>query len=232
MGGRVEHRRRPVAVVIVERYRIVRAALRALLERAHNTLVVAAAERGPDALAACSVPPDIMLLSVDGVADLDALSASECRAPRPRVIVLGSEQTNGLAKRAAGAGASGFVSKREPADTLLKAIERVHEGEVWFDSATMTMLIAEVAGIPLPEPAGSTERAVASLSDREREIVFGVTAGFKNYELAARCEMSEASVRHALTRIYRVLGVKNRMELARLDCEIGIGTEPRAVSGA
>jgi DNA-binding NarL/FixJ family response regulator len=199
---------------------MVRAALGALLERAHGTHVVAAADRCPDAFAECSEPPDILVLSIDGVADLDTmLSPAGYRASRPRLIVLAGEPADCLAKRAASAGASGFVSKREPADTLLKAIERVHAGEVWFDSATMAMLIAEVAGIRPPEPAGSTERAVASLSERERAIVSGVTAGLKNHELAERCGITEPAVRHALTRIYRALGVKSRMELARMALE-------------
>lgn len=223
VGEGLERERGRVGVAIVEPYRMVRAALRALLERAPGVEVVAEAERYPGAPGGHgSAPADVLVMSVDAGAGLEALPPGGHRAARPRLIVLAGEGAEEASRRAAAAGASGFVKKCEPAATLLKAIEKVHGGEVWFDSATMATLIAEIAGLRPPESGDETESAVAALSGRERAIVAGVTEGRTNSEVAERCGTTEASVRHALTRIYGRLGVKNRMELARLALRAGI----------
>jgi DNA-binding NarL/FixJ family response regulator len=98
----------------------------------------------------------------------------------------------------------------------------VSEGEVWFDSATLAALIAEAAGLDPLGPTGSVRRAFDALEPRDRQIVLAVTEGLKNREVAARCGTTEPAVRHALTRLYRVLGVRDRLELARLALELGL----------
>jgi DNA-binding NarL/FixJ family response regulator len=219
MEGDPREQRTPARIAIVERRAMVRDAIVAVVGRAAGMRVVAAAGDRAGALAQCAEPPDVLVVSVDADADLDALEAAG-RAPAcTRTIVLGGDGAHGAPKRAAAAGASGFVAKRDPADTLLRAIARVSEGEVWFDSATLAALIAEAAGIGPPAPARD---AFAALGLRDREIVLAVAEGLRNRDVAERCGVTEPAVRHALTRIFRALGVCDRMELARLALELGV----------
>ena len=210
----------PIEVAIVERRELVRAALGALLETAPGVRVVAVSARWSDAVAGS----DVAVLGVADAGDLDATLETAARAGRPRVIVLADEAPEGLAQRAAAAGASGFVRMSEPPRTIFKAIERVDGGEVWFDGATMAALIASVAGIRLPDPSEPVEAAVAALSGRDREVAAAVAEGLTNREIAARLGLTEPSVRHALTRIYRAVGVGGRVELARLGLKLGLPT--------
>ena len=211
-------KRGPIDVAIVERRRLVRAALVAVLETVAGIRVVAAAERWDGAVPAC----DVVVLGAAGDAEIDAALAAHAGG-RPRVIVLAGAAHERLAPRAAAAGASGFVRTTEPPETLLKAIERVHSGEVWFDGATMAALIASVAGIQPAEPLATAEAAVAALAGRDRDVAAAVVEGLTNREIAARCGITEPAVRHALTRIFRLAGVGGRVELARLGLSLGLG---------
>ena len=213
-------RREPIEVAIVERRRLVRTALRALLETGPGVRVVAVAACWNDAV----TRSDVVLLGVGAEGELDAVLGDASGAARPRVIVLSDDPPEGLAPRAAAGGASGFVCTSEPPKVIFKAIERVHGGEVWFDGATMAVLIASVAGIrpPAPDTSEPIEAAVAALVGRDREIAAAVAEGLTNREIALQIGLSEPAVRHALTRIYRAVGVRGRVELARLGLKLGL----------
>jgi DNA-binding NarL/FixJ family response regulator len=211
-----------VAVAVVARHAIDRAALAALIAAAPDTLLVTEAGCCREALERAEGRADVLVLSVERAGDLEEAFPGGHRDERPHLLVLGGEDVVGLAKRAAEAGARGFVTKRQPAATLLDAVRGIHRGEAWFDRTMIALLIAEAAGIRAPATEEAPEKALFALSDGEREIVAGVAEGLTNRALAERCGLSEPAVRHALTRIYRALAVKNRMGLARLALQIGL----------
>jgi DNA-binding NarL/FixJ family response regulator len=109
-------------------------------------------------------------------------------------------------------GASGLVQKEEPAETLLRAIEKVHQGELWLDRATTGRVFVELSRSKEPDPE---ERRIASLTAREREIVIQLATdpGADNRRLAEKLHIGEHTLRNHLTRIYDKLGVLNRLEL-------------------
>ena len=69
------------------------------------------------------------------------------------------------------AGAMGVVEKGEPAETILKAIRKVHEGEIWLDRSATGRIFLELSRSKAAEAQNPEQRKIASLTPRERQIV-------------------------------------------------------------
>jgi DNA-binding NarL/FixJ family response regulator len=107
-------------------------------------------------------------------------------------------------------GAMGVVLSQKSPDVLYKAIEKVYEGEVWLDRN----LMARVLSTNHKNGEGDTApRKIALLSSREREIITLVGAGLKNQQIADQLFLSDVTVRHHLTSIFKKLNVADRLEL-------------------
>lgn len=176
---------------------------------------------------------DVILLDLDlGGEDAGASLASlRVRCPGRVLVVTGSDDP--AAHRAAVMrGARGVVHKSESAETILRAIEKVHGGEVWLHRA----LVGEVLGLFVDTPSGADParsdpdaKRIATLTPREREIVVTMTrsASLKQLSVASELGMSEHTLRNHLTTIYSKLHVRGRLELHVYATQHGIGAATR-----
>ncbi len=94
---------------------------------------------------AASERPDVIILDLvlgeeDGLSFLPELCET---SPKSRVLVLTGVQNPDSHRRAIRRGAMGIVLKEHAADQLLKAIMKVHEGEVWIERSMMGSMIQE-----------------------------------------------------------------------------------------
>jgi two-component system, NarL family, nitrate/nitrite response regulator NarL len=203
----------PVRVLIVEDHAIVRAGLGMLLgTRTAITVVGEAADCASAVAAAGREQPDIVLLDLDlgGVLALDSLKDLRAAAPGARVLILTGAGDPELHQLAVTRGASGLVLKQHAAETLLKAIEKVHAGEVWFGRSLMAATLSRAHEVAKPDPESAK---IATLTRREREIIALIGEGLNNRHIAARLFISETTVRHHLTSIFAKLEVGDRLEL-------------------
>ena len=120
-------------------------------------------------------------------------------------------------------GARGVLLKQCPPDSIVKAIRTVSRGELCFDRAlTHRMLSTFVQRKPrqaLPE-----EAKISSLTGRENQIISQICEGMRNKEIARKLYISDATVAHHLTSIYRKLGLADRTELLLYAQQNGIST--------
>lgn len=218
-----------IRVLIVDDHAVVRAGLRMLLESGPGMSVVGEAGNRTEALAAAREQPDVVLLDLDlgGDSALDFLPELLATAPRARVLVLTGVRDPELHRRAVRLGAMGLVFKEQAAETLFKAIEKVHAGEIWLGHAMTASLLGEMARareVQLPNPAVAK---IAALTGREREIIALLGEGLKNKQIAGRLFISEVTVRHHLTEIFARLGVAGRLDLLVYAYRHGLTRPPR-----
>lgn len=179
--------------------------------------VVGKAANCADALRlAKKIRPDIILLDLDlgGESGLDIIPAL-LKDGRAHVVILTGVRDLEVADRAVLNGARGIVRKEEPAEILLRAIEKIHGGELWLDrGATGRIFVAlsRAGGKAPPDPDAAR---IATLTPKERRITTAIVkqAGAGNREIAKILHMSEHTLRNHLTSIYAKLEVKNRMDL-------------------
>jgi DNA-binding NarL/FixJ family response regulator len=110
-------------------------------------------------------------------------------------------------------GARGILHKEVSAGLVVKAIEKIHRGELWFDAETMGRVFGQLIGSRGgPGPASAKH---ASLTARERDIVSAAVqhSGSANHVVAQRLFISEHTLRNHLSSIYRKLNVSNRLEM-------------------
>src|SRR5574341_20447 len=215
----------PIRILLIDDHAIVRAGLRMLLKNQRNFIVVGEAGSRDEALEiATREQPDIILLDLDlgGVSGLDFLPQLFAAASAARVIVLTGVQDTAAYQQAIHLGAMGVALKEEVPETLIKAIEKVHAGEMW-----LTRSMAQTLVTPEPQKAGPETARIAKLTKRELEIITLVCEGLRNQQIADRLRIAEGTVRNHLTVIFGKLGVSDRFELIVYAYRHGLAEPPK-----
>jgi len=159
--------------------------------------------------------PDVILLDIDlgGVNSLDSMPLLR-NATNAMVLILTGARDLDTHERAVMAGARGVVQKEVSAEMILKAIRKVHEGEIWLDRLTTGRIFSKLLDQSTNQVSPEAAK-IASLTSREREIV-NVMANqghSTNKQIAVHLNMSEHTLRNHLSSIYSKLEVQNRLEL-------------------
>lgn len=144
--------------------------------------------------------PSVLLLDLrmPGKSGLHCIPTLRDRFPETRILVLSSYQMDEEVFQALDAGASGFLSKSALPDELYRAIERVFAGKQSVSS--------RMAGVMRERNSRD------QLSDRELEIVRGLTTGDTNKEIAKSLHISEYTVRNHVNNILGKLHARDRTE--------------------
>ena len=129
--------------------------------------------------------------------------------------VIEERKATELLPRLREAGARGIVAKSEPVEALLKAIEKVHEGEYWIDRAATSRIFLHLAQKSKARSETPEQIRVASLTPRERQTVAEISkdAAASSKLIAQRLNISENTLRNHLSSIYTKLGISSRLEL-------------------
>jgi two-component system response regulator DesR len=193
-----------IRVLLAEDQGMMRGALATLLDLEDDLEVVATVDSGDQVVpAALEHQPDVALLDIE-MPGLDGIAAAgRLRAALPacKVLILTTFGRPGYLRRAMEAGASGFLVKDSPAETLAEAVRRVVRGERVIDP---DLAVAALSAGPNP------------LSPRERDVLAAAAGGAPLDEVARRLHLSEGTVKNYLSAAIQKTGARNRIEAARI----------------
>jgi DNA-binding NarL/FixJ family response regulator len=198
-----------------------------LIEQDQNMRVVAMAGNRIEALEkVANEQPDVIILDLilgedDGLSFLPDLIQT---SPKSRVLILTGVQNPDSHRTAIRRGAMGIVLKEHAADLLLKAINKVYEGEVWVERSMMGSILQNLNKPTIVDPE---ESKIKSLTDREREVISLVGEGLKNKQIGERLFISETTVTHHLSSIFSKLEVSDRLELIIYAFRNGLAKVPK-----
>jgi DNA-binding NarL/FixJ family response regulator len=98
---------------------------------------------------------------------------------------------------------------------LLKALEKVHEGELWVDRAATSRIFMELARQKAAKNHDPEHLKIATLTPRERQSIAAIAsdATAPGKAIAERLHISEHTLRNHLTSVYSKLGLANRLAL-------------------
>jgi two-component system nitrate/nitrite response regulator NarL len=206
----------PIRVFIFDPFTLIRTGLRLIVEMDPGMQVVGDAGDTSAALEmVASQKPDIILLKLNpsGDPDLNVIPSLLEACNQSKIILLTTTDDYQTCTQAIQRGALGVVAKTKSRETLLKAINKVHGGEVWIERTMMADLVNDFSlAHRLPDAASQTEH-IDQLTKRERQVIELIGQGLKNKQIATRLCISDVTVRHHLTSIFTKLGVSDRLEL-------------------
>lgn len=215
----------PIRILVVDDHTLFRRGLTALLARDPRFVVVGdAADAGQAQRRARELQPDLILLDnhLPGVNGVDALPALREAAPAACVLMLTVSEDEADLVAALRAGANGYLLKTIEGDALSEAIVRVIGGESIVAPEMTDKLVAAFRGLPAAAPAVAKDEPLASLSQREREILREIARGSSNKEIARTLCIAEATVKIHVQHILRKLNLSSRVQAAVLASERGL----------
>jgi DNA-binding NarL/FixJ family response regulator len=202
---------KPIRILSVEDHPVFRQGLATMIDSQEDMLLVAQAGTATEAMKEFRLHrPDVTLmdLRLPGANGTDALIAMRGECPQARVVVLTTSDGDAEIHRALRAGAAAYVLKSTPPGELLAVIRSVHAGR--------RHVPAEVA-TRLAEHLGDDE-----LTARELDVLRLIRDGSKNKEIAARLEISEATVNFHIKNLVNKLQANDRTHAAMIAIRRGI----------
>jgi DNA-binding NarL/FixJ family response regulator len=205
-----------IRIMLLDHHTLMRDGLRSLFEDQADLKLVgeSGSLKQACAIAAASHPDLILLeLNLDGELDLQVIPELLGAAPQTRLLLVTGMNENQLFHQAVNLGVMGVVRKEEGSQTLLKAIRKVHAGEIWLDRTMIASVITNLTRGRSHPKVDPEAQKISQLSEREREVIALIGHGLKNKQIADKLSISEVTVRHHLTSIYSKLEVSDRLEL-------------------
>jgi two-component system nitrate/nitrite response regulator NarL len=219
----------PLRLLLVDAQVLVRAGIRMLLDNHPSFRVVGKAGEWSESLAlAAREQPDVILLELDLCerSGLELLPELLIAARAARVLILTAVCDSVQHRHAVRLGAKGVVLKESSVEILIKAIEKVHAGEVWLDRTLIADMLHELTQNNGHTQPTAEEAKSATLTARECEVISLIGEGLRNAKMAQRLFISETTVRHHLTSIFSKLHLTDRLDLALYAYRHGLATLP------
>jgi DNA-binding NarL/FixJ family response regulator len=215
-----------IDVAIVDDYPVLLAGMRQSLASCDDIVVVAECTRLGDLLVQVALKkPEIILLGCElNLDDLaQQLHSITERHSDVKVIVFTGNGSLHFHEAALRNGAKGVLLKQCVPELIAKTVRKVSRGNLCFDRAlTDRVLSTLVHRKPTELPVAKA--GISSLTGRENQIISGICEGMRNKEIASKLYISDATVAHHLTPIYRKLGLADRTELLLFAHHNGIST--------
>ena len=209
-------------VVLVDDQHLIRAGLRALLERAPDITVVGEAGDGAMGVAVVRTErPDVVLMDIR-MPGTDGLEATRRIHADPalthvQVIMLTTFDDDEYLFEAIRLGAAGFLLKDTGPDALRDAVRTVARGDALLSPAVTRRVMAAASRHSTPDAA-----RLATLTERERDVLRQVGAGQSNAEIGAALHLSPETARTYVSRLLTKLDARDRAQLVVIAYETGL----------
>jgi DNA-binding NarL/FixJ family response regulator len=203
-----------IKILLADDQSLIRKGLSALLTADEDFVIVGEAANGQEAIdLTAQLQPDIVLMDiqmpiVDGVAGTREICQ---RFPTVRVLVLTTFGDQEYVNQALQAGACGYLLKNTPYDELNQAIRLVSKGYTQIGPG-LRQFIPQIATQTTVQPPVH----LPDLTPREQEIVYWLTKGSSNREIAEALYLSEKTVKNNISNILGRLNLRDRTQLAIL----------------
>jgi two-component system, NarL family, response regulator DevR len=206
-----------IRVFLLDDHEIVRRGLADLLETETGISVVGEAGTAAEALNRIpAVKPDVAVLDArlpDG-SGIDVCRDIRSSMPDVRCLILTSYDDNDAVFAAVMAGAAGYLLKEIRGSSLVDAIRQVAAGRSLLDPSVTERLLNRLRD---GEPE---DKMLASLSEREREILGLITEGLTNRQIGERLFLAEKTVKNYVSGLLAKLGMQRRTQAAVYGAEI------------
>lgn len=212
---------KPTRIILADDHTIVRAGIRAVLEKFPGVQVVGEANDGREVLELVKQhQPDVVLMDITmpGLNGLEAAERMVKEFPGIRVIILTMHNNDEYYWRALKVGAAGYLLKKAATTELETALQQVMRGEVYLSQEISARLLKK---IPLD---GIAERKspLEQLTGRQREILQLIAEGQNTKQIADLLKVSPKTVEYHRMKLMDALNVHDVPGLVRFAMRVGL----------
>jgi DNA-binding NarL/FixJ family response regulator len=210
----------PIRILIVEDHALVRAGMKALLQKIEGIEVVGDMGDGLEAVKSVQMDaPDLVLMDIamPGLNGLDATARIVKDSPTTRVILLSMHANEEYFRQALQVGASGYLLKGAELAELELAIRTVSRGETY-----LTPTIAKYAVEAYRTKPEGLSGPLARLSSRQREILQLIAEGQTTKDIAQRLSVSVKTVETHRSQLMERLDIHDVPGSVRLAIRVGL----------
>jgi DNA-binding NarL/FixJ family response regulator len=204
-------------IIIVDEHHIFRQGLRRLLESAHDISIVSeAATEGEAQKVINQNDCEVVLLGIgsSGISSIELVKQLKVTKPHIGVLIISVAAEEHYCERFIRAGASGFLSKESAVSELVDAVRKVASGRKYVTPSLVDCLS--------DFPVGESNELLATLSDREHQVMVSLAAGKRMKQTAAEMSLSIKTVSTYHSRLLQKLNLENDAQLIRFAIENGI----------
>jgi two-component system, NarL family, response regulator LiaR len=210
-----------IRILIVDDHTIVRKGIKALLAETGDIQVVGEASNGFEAIQMFKeLSPDVILMDLlmpkmDGIEATRQITNMD---PKARLLVLTSFVGDDKVFPAIKAGALGYLLKDSDPSELIQSIYKVYRGEPSLHPIIARKMMKEILDPPSAKPTPEP------LTARELEMLRLLAEGLTNEEIAAKCGISEVTVRTHISHLLDKLHLANRVQATLYALREGLTT--------
>lgn len=213
-----------IRVLLADDQEMVRAGFRMILGTEDDLEVAGEASNGEQAVwEAERLQPDVVLMDVqmpvlDGLEATRRIVASSA-LHSTRVLILTTFERDDYIYEALQAGASGFLLKNASPEELIHAVRVVASGDALLGPSVTRRVIEDMVRAPV---RAELTQQLATLTDREAEVLCGIAGGLSNAELAEHLIVGEATVKTHVSRVLMKLQLRDRVQAVAFAYESGL----------
>ena len=205
-----------IRVLIAEDHLMVRAGIRALLEKAGDIHVMGEASNGQEAIEMTeALKPDVLIMDIM-MPRLNGIQAAEnireMKLPT-HILLLSMYSDEGFVHQALQCGVKGYVLKSSVSDELLWAVRAVASGKTYLSSPISEIVVESSIN---PHVGLQDGDPLSALSPREKEILQLIAEEHTSAEIGKMLFISEKTVEKHRTKLMEKLNVRNLAGLVRL----------------
>ncbi|MFD1123516.1 MULTISPECIES: response regulator transcription factor [Methylophilus] len=203
-------------VMIADDHAMLRQGLRTLLEQANHQVTTDALNGEEACLLVEKHHPELLILDLDmpGIGGLETLKRILHRKPQMRVLVFSMHDDCIYATRAIQAGARGYVTKTEPPEVVMEAVQKILRGGRFINN--------ELAQNLSMYHLESQENPIQKLSPREFEVFRRIAQGEALAAIAKGMHIGYKTVANIQTSVRQKLGVETTGQLVHIAVRFGI----------
>ena len=221
---------KPIRVMLADDHTLVRAGIRALLEKLPGVEVVGEAGDGREVLNLIKLHrPDVVLMdiSMPGLNGLEAATRIAREFPDVRVLILSMHNNEEYAWRALKAGAVGYLLKKAATAELETALQQVVHGEVYLSREISTRLVKKFPLQGIADRKGPLEE----LTGRQREILQLIAEGQNTKQIAEILKVSPKTVEYHRMKLMNCLNIHDVPGLVRFAMQAGLLPQEKLAAG-
>jgi DNA-binding NarL/FixJ family response regulator len=211
-------------VLIVEDHPVLRGVIRLACEHSRDLAIVGEVDDGEQALEmARDLSPDVIVLDLSLPGELQGLDVARrlrAEGSTAKILILTGRTDDRSVFDSIRAGADGFLEKTAGVRFIADALTRVAAGERVFSPDQERSALQELGRMARRARASSGAQAI--ITPRELEILEYVSLGLTVKQVATRLGLSPRTVEAHIAKLYRKLGVRNRVQAISRAVSLGL----------